>query len=181
VSNFDRKDFHLDMSFTGRQRKLGRPIGIAVAAVGIVFILATMTTKLAASLLPMSDDYLIVMIPSAPDGGDALGLTMISHEIVDKTISVTGSVRNRTNTPMSNVIAVVQMVDTTGRFPQIAEVPIMPAQLPAMGTATFMTMATLQEKPGLYSVKFKFADGPAIPHIDERGPGISITPQPVSK
>jgi hypothetical protein len=180
VSKSDR-DFRIDMSFTGRQRNLGRPIGVAAAAVGIIFIFATMTTNLAANLLPMSDDYLIVMIPSAPDGGEALGLTMISHEIVDKTITVTGSVRNRTNEPMSNVIAEVQMVDTTGRFPQTAEVPIMPVELPPMGTATFMTMATLQEKPGLYSVKFRFADGPPILHKDERGPGISITPQPIPK
>lgn len=169
------------MSFTGRQRDLSRPIGIAAAAFGIIFILATMTTNLAANLLPMSDDYLIVMIPSAPDGAEALGLTLLSHEIKEKTISVTGSVRNRTNETMSNVIAVVQMTDTTGRFPQTTEVPLMPADLMPQATGTFMTMATLQEKPGLYSVKFRFADGPFIPHKNERGPDISVTPQPEAK
>jgi hypothetical protein len=140
-----------------------------------------MTTNVAARLLPMSDDYLQAMIPSAPDGAAPLGLIMLSHEITEKTISVTGTVSNRTRETMSNVLAVVQMQDTTGRFPQTAEVPVMPAELPPQGTATFMTMATLREKPGAYILKFRFADGPFIPHKDERGPAVSITPEPISK
>src|SRR5215475_585379 len=124
VSTPDRNDFHIDMTFTGRDRKLARPIGIAVAAVSIIFILATMTTGVAARLLPMTDDYLQAMIPNAPDGGEALGLTMLSHDINEKTIVVNGSIRNRTKEPMSNIIAIVQMQDTTGRFPQNAEVPV---------------------------------------------------------
>jgi hypothetical protein len=177
----ENRDFHIDMTFTGRQRNLARPIGIAAAIAGIIFIIATMTTSVAAHILPMSNDYLAVMIPTAPDGAEALGLTMLSHDIQEKTISVTGAIRNRTNEAMSNVIAVVQMQDTTGRFPQTAEVPVMPKDLPPQGMATFMTMATLKEKPGGYIVKFRFADGPEIPHKDERGPSISITPTPAPK
>src|SRR5262249_33575147 len=147
----------------------------------IVFIVATMTTNVAAHLLPMSDDYLQVMIPPAPDGAEALGLAMLTHEINEKTISVSGAITNRTNEPMANILAVIQMQDTTGRFPQTAEVPVMPDALPPHGTGTFMAMATLQEKPGGYIIKFRFADGPFIPHKDERGPAITITPQPVTK
>ena len=176
-------DFHIDMTFTGQDRKLARPIGIAVAAVAIIFIFATMTTNVAAHLLPMTDEYLQAMIPTAPDGTEPLGLTMLSADITEKTISVTGAITNRTKEPMPNVLAVVQMQGTTGRFPQTAEVPVMPADLQPGATATFMTMATLQEKPAGYIVKFRFADGPFIPHKDERGggPSISITPQPISK
>jgi hypothetical protein len=177
----DRNEYHVDMTFTGRQTNLARPIGIGVAIVGVLFILATMTTNVAARLLPMSDDYLQAMIPSATDGAEPLGLTMLSHEIKEKTISVTGSITNRTKETMSNVLAVVQMQDTTGRFPQTTEVPVMPAELPPQGIATFMTMATLREKPGGYLVKFRFADGPLIPHKDERGPAVSITPEPIAK
>jgi len=173
------------MTFTGRQLNLARPVGIGVAVVAIVFIFATMTTNVAARLLPMSDQYLVAMIPSAPDGAEPLALTMLSHDINEKTISVMGTIRNRTMEPMMNLIAVVQMQDTTGRFPEVTEVPIMPADLQPGATATFMTMATLKEKPGGYIVKFRFADGPFIPHKDERSnlaaPSISITPTPIPK
>jgi hypothetical protein len=181
VSTPDRNEYHLDMTFTGRRLKLARPIGIGAAIVGIIFIFATMTTNMAAHLLPMGDEYLSAMIPSAPDGDAPLGLTMLSNEINDKTLSVTGAIKNRTNEPMSNVLAVVQMQDTTGRFPQTVEVPVMPEQLPPQAEATFMTKATLQEKPGGYTVKFRFADGPFIPHKDERSSPITITPQPITK
>lgn len=170
------------MSFTGKQLKLARPIGIAVAIAGLLFVFSTMTTNIAAGLLPMSDDYLQAMIPSAPDGAEAISLTMLSQQISEKTISVSGAIQNRTNQPMSNVLAVVQMLDTTGRFPQTVTVPITPADLPAQGTATFMTMATLQEKPAGYTVKFKFADGPFIPHKDDRSAQPASderSPQPV--
>jgi hypothetical protein len=117
------------------------------------------------------------MIPIAPDGGEPLALTSLKHEITDKTISVAGSVMNRADRPMSNVIAVVEMQDTTGRFPQTQEIEVMPIELAPQATGMFMAMATLQEKPSGYLVKFRFADGPFIPHKDERAPTITITPQ----
>jgi len=177
----ENNDFHADLTFTNRESNSFFLTALAVAAVGIVFIVLTITTNVAASLLPMSDDYLQVMIPSAPDSGEALSLTSLTHEITDKTIAISGSVMNRTDQPMSSVIAVVEMQDTTGRFPQTQEVPIMPQELPPQGMGTFMAMATLQEKPGGYIVKFKFEDGPFIPHKDERAPAISITPQIIKK
>ena len=188
VSTPDRNEYRVDMTFTGRRLK-ARPIGIGVAIASIIFIFATMTTNVAARLLPMGDEYLAAMIPAAPDGSEPLSLTMLSHEINDKTISVTGAIKNRTNEPMSNVLAVVKMVDTTGRFPQTVEVPVMPALMQPQSESNFMTMATLQEKPAGYTVNFRFADGPFIPHKeeyaatnkDERSAPITITPQPVTK
>jgi len=182
VSTPEKKDFQVDLTFTGRKFNYTRPIAIGAAIVGIIFIIATMTTNVAAKLLPMSDEYMQVMIPVAPDGGEPLGLTSLTHEIMEKTISVTGSVTNRSNQTMDGVIAVVEMQDTTGRFPQTQEIPLMPQSLPPQATGTFMAKATLQENPGGYIVKFRFADGgPFIPHKDERGPAISITPQPIPK
>ena len=176
-----RNEYHLDMSFTGRQRNLARPIGIGVAAAGILFILLTMTTNVSAYLLPMTDDYLQAMIPSAPDGAEPLGLTMLSEEANGKTIAVKGTITNRTKEAMSNVVAVVLFQETTGRFPQTVVVPLMPSNLAPDGSANFIAMATLQEKAAGYSVKFRFEDGPFIPHKDERGPALSITTQPVAK
>lgn len=169
------------MTFTGRQQPLARPIGIGVAIIGIIFIFATMTTNVAARLLPMSDEYLVAMIPAAPDGTEPLSLTMLTQDVKGKTISVTGAVKNRTNEPMSSVLAVIKMQDTTGRFPQTVEVPLMPVQLPPQAEAAFMAMATLQENPAGYTVKFRFADGPFISYKDERPPPITITPQPITK
>jgi hypothetical protein len=175
----ENNDFHIDLSFTGQeQRDYARPIGIVVAAVGIIFILATMTTGVAARILPMTDEYLQAMVPALPDGSEPLGLTSLMHDITDKTITVSGSIMNRADRPMPNLEAVIQMQDTTARFPQTVTVPVMPVNLQPMATGTFMAMATLQEKPNGYVLKFRFADGPFIPHKDDRGPAITITPQP---
>ena len=181
VSTPDKDDVHFDLTFTGRESNYARPTGIGVAIAAIIFIIATMTTNLAAKLLPMSDQYLQVMIPVAPDGGEPLALTSLMHEIDEKKLSVSGSLMNRTDQMMSGVVAVIEMQDTTGRFPQTQEVPLTPPDLPPKGMGTFMAMATLQEKPGGYIVKFRFVDGPFIPHKDQRGPAISITPQPIEK
>ena len=181
MSTREKKDFQVDLTFTGRDFSYWRPIGIGVAIACIIFIIATMTTNVAAKFLPMSDEYLQVMIPVAPDGGEPLGLTSLRHEINEKTISVTGSVINRSNETMDGIIAIVEMQDTTGSFPQTQAIPLMPQTLPPQATGIFMAMATLQENPGGYIVKFRFADGPFIPHKDERGPTISITPQPIPK
>jgi hypothetical protein len=177
VSTPEKDDFRIDMTFTGRDSDYLRRGGIVVAIVGIIFIIATMTTSLAALLLPMNDEYLQVMIPVLPDGSEPLSLTSLMHELKEKTISVTGSVMNRAGEPVADVIAVVEMQDTTGRFPQTQEIPVTPAELLPQATGTFMAMATLQEKPGGYIVKFRFAGGPFIPHRDDRVPAISITPQ----
>ena len=173
----ENDDFKVDLTFTSRDSSYPRVIAITTAIVGIIFIVATMTTSVAAKLLPMNDDYLQVMIPLAPDGGEALGLTSLMHELKDKTISVSGSVQNRSEQQLSDIIAVVQLLDTTGRFPQTQEVLVTPKDLPPQASGTFMASATLQENPGGYVVKFRFEDGPFIPHKDDRGPAISITPQ----
>jgi hypothetical protein len=174
----DDDELRLDLRFTGAQKNY-RPIGIGAAAVLILFIILTMTTSVASKILPMSDEYLLVMIPPAPDGAEPLALKSLMHEIDEKTISVSGSIMNRTQQPMLDVRAVVEMQDTTGRFPQTVEVPIQPPDLAPQAVGTFMTMATLQENPGGYVVKFRFADGPFIPHRDERAPEITITPQQI--
>ena len=172
-------DFHLDLTFTGTHKSYARPVGIGVAAASIFFILLTMTTSVSSKILPMSDDYLLVMIPPAPDGAEALGIKTLNYAADDNTnaISVTGSVMNRTKQPMSDVLAVVEMQDTTGRFPKTLEVPVQPTDLGPQAAGNFSAMATLDGKPGAFVVKFRFADGPFIPHRDERAPEVTITPQ----
>ena len=170
-------DLHLDLTFTSQEKSYARPVGIGVAGVLILFIILTMTTSVASSVLPMRDEYLLVMIPPAPDGAEPLALKSLKYDADDQTISVSGSIMNRATRPMSNVLAVVEMQDTTGRFPQTIQVPVQPQDLSPQAEATFLAMATLQGKPGAFVVKFRFADGPFIPHRDERTPEITITPQ----
>lgn len=190
MSTPDKPEFHIDTTFTGRDVDYIRPTCAVIAAVMIVLIIATMTTNVAARLLPMSDEYLQVMIPPAPDGAEPLGLASLTHEINDKAISIAGTLTNRTDHLMSNVLAVIEMQDTTGRFPQTQEIAVMPADLEPHAIGSFMAMATLQEKPGGYIIKFRFEDGPFIPHKDERSqnsgdqpppPSISISPVPTIK
>ena len=175
VSTPDNDDFHIDLPFTDRERTWVRPVAIGVAIVGVIFIIATMTTNLAAYLLPMSDEYMQILIPVAADGGEALALKKLDQEIMDKTMTVRGTVENRTDYPLSMVLAVVNMQDTTSRFPQIVEVPVQPAELPPHGMGEFTAMATLQEKPAGYLVKFQIANGPFVPHKDDRASTYGIT------
>jgi hypothetical protein len=177
----ENEDFQIHLTFTGRDSTYPLWIAIGVAIGGIIFIVATMTTSVAAKMLPMTDDYLQAMVPVAPDGGEPLSLTALTHELNDKTISVNGSVMNRADREMSGLVAVIELLDTTGRFPQTHEIPVMPPDLQPMASGTFAVTATLQENPGGYIVKFRFEDGPFIPHKDERGPAITIVPQPTAK
>ena len=173
----ENKDFHVDLTFSGQDRNYARPIGIVIAAIAITFIIVTMTTDVASHILPMSDDYLQALIPVASDGAEPLALKTLQQEITDKTITVRGTVFNRTDYPISNVIAVFDMQETTSRFPQTVEVPVEPADLLPQAPGNFMATATLQEKPAGYLVKFRLADGPFIPHKDERAATFSITGQ----
>src|SRR5262252_4459115 len=84
-------DLHLDLTFTGSQRSYARPVGIGVAAALILFIILTMTTSVASKVLPMSDEYLLVMIPAAPDGAEPLGLKSLMYDPGETVLSVNGS------------------------------------------------------------------------------------------
>jgi hypothetical protein len=170
-------DLHLDLTFTGSQRSYARPVGISVAAALILFIILTMTTSVASKVLPMSDEYLLIMIPAAPDGAEPLALKSLMYDADETMITVNGSIMNRAAQLVSNIVAVVEMQDTTGRFPQTVEAPVQPQDLAPQATGSFSAMATLQGKPGEFIVKFRFADGPFIPHKDEREAQLTITPQ----
>src|SRR3954466_12355285 len=102
----ENNDFHIDLTFTGQQKDSARPIGIVVAIPAILFIIATMTTRVAERILPMSDDYLQAMVPALPDGSEPLGLISLTQDITEKSISVTGSIMNRADRDMSNLMAV---------------------------------------------------------------------------
>lgn len=177
----ENDDFHVDMTFSGRDRNFGRPLAIAVAVVGVLLIVTTVTTNFAAYLLPMSDEYLQILVPVMADGTEPLGLRTLEHEIMEKTIVVRGTVQNRTDYPVSHIAVVVDMQDTTGRFSQTVEAPVEPMELASQGMGIFSGTATLQEKPAGYFVKFRIADGPFIPHKDDRLSTFGVTVQQPGK
>lgn len=164
-----REDFHFDFLESQRQSRIDWRLAAAViAGVLLVGIILVMSTNLASWVLPMDEEYLQILVPVAPDGAEPLSLKSLEHQVELKTISVKGFVLNRTNDAITDLLAVVTALDTTGRFGQTLEVPVEPAQIAAQGTASFSVTMTLQEKPDSYSVKFRVKDGPFVPHKDER-------------
>src|SRR5262245_27648609 len=111
-------EFHVDLTLSGQDRGNTLLIASIVAVAAIAFIILTMTTGLSARLLPMSDEYLQVLVPVAADGAEPLGLKSLDHQISGNTITVRGTVQNRTDYTVSGILAVVEMQDTTGRFAQ---------------------------------------------------------------
>ena len=177
MSTPEKEDFRLDLTFTGKDHsKLVKPIGIVVAALGIIFILATMTTSVAARLLPMSDQYLQVLIPQAPDGKQPIALKTLDNTITDKTLNVTGTVQNRTYFPISGLLVVLTAQDMRYNK-QSVSLPLSPADIPAGGTSSFQIGVTLPDQPGQYSIEFRIPDGPVVPHLDDRASSYGI-PQP---
>ena len=168
MSTPEKKDFHLDLTFTDRPNKLVLPIAIAVAAAGILLIAVTMFTNFAERILPMSDSYLQVPVPRAADGKEALSLVQLDYPTTENTLSVSGSVVNRTDFPITGLLAVVTAQDINNAV-QTVEVPLTPAEIISQGTGSFQTTITLGAKPGGYSLRFRLADDcPFVPHRDDR-------------
>ncbi|MBI4474229.1 MAG: hypothetical protein HY646_16275 [Acidobacteria bacterium] len=168
-------EFKFDLLQSAPKKDYSRQIGVAAAVAVIIFIIATMTTNVASTLLPMSDEYMEALVPTAPDGSEALSLQSLNHEIVEKTMTVHGTIANRTENPLREIHAVVVMQDVFG-FPRDVEVPVDPAEIPIQGTAAFTASATLDQQPGGYIVKFRIADGPYIPHKDDRAANYAAPP-----
>ena len=168
MSTPEKKDFHLVLTFTARPNKLKLPIAIAVASAGVLLIVVTMFTNIAARMLPMSDSYLQVLVPRAADGKEALSLVKLDYPTPDNTLGVSGPVVNPTDFPINGLMAVVTAQDINNAV-QTVEVPLTPAEIPSQGERIFETTITLGAKPGGYSLKFRLADdGPFVPHRDDR-------------
>ena len=179
VSTPERHDdeFKFDLLASGPQKDRTRPAGIIFAAIAIVFIIATMTTGVATSILPMRDDYLNALIPVAPDGLEPLSLQKLGHEVIEKTTTVSGIVGNRSEYQLKDIRAVVEIQDMFG-FPTVVEAPLDPPELSVQGTATFTASTVLEQGLGGYVLKFKVADGPFVPHKDDRGAASAPTAAP---
>jgi len=177
VSTPLKDDFHLDMTFTGKDRTLLiKRVAAVVALTGIIFILATMATSLAARLLPMSDQYLQVLVPQASDGKEPLSLKTLDHTIDGNKLTVTGTVLNRSDFPVSGLLVELTAQDVRYNR-QTISAPVMPAAIPAGGTGNFQVSLALPDEPGQYSVEFRVPDGPVVPHRDDRASSYGVAPE----
>ncbi len=141
----------------------GVAVGLAIVAIGVFSF-----TDLSSVLLPMDEAYLDVLVPRSEDGTFPFILEELSHELSGNSISITGSLTNNSVEDLENVLAVVRVEETTGRFPATLEVPVDPSPLQAGESGRFETAVTLPQQPDEYSVRFKLEDGPFIPHLDNR-------------
>jgi len=142
--------------------------GVALAA--IVAIVLTMTTGLAERLLPMEDKYLAVLVPRAADGSEGLSLQTLNQTSDNKTtLSVEGSVLNRTESTIAGLVAAVEVNDRFGLHAQTVNIPVEPAELASKAVGTFKTTVMLGENGlGGYTLQFRLGDdGPFVPHKDE--------------
>jgi hypothetical protein len=177
VSTPEKDDFHIDLTASGPVKSYGRPAAVIASALLIGLIVLTMTTGVASRVLPMDEAYMSVLVPRAPDGQEALSLKDLNHEIQDLSITVRGRVGNRTDYPVNEILAIVEMQETTGRFPVTMEVPVEPWEIPPQGEATFQASANMQQQPAGYVVKFRIADGPFVPHKDDRASMFGTVPK----
>jgi hypothetical protein len=149
--------------------RIGAGVIIGLTIVGILLF---SFTDLALVLIPMDDRYLNVLQPPAEDGsGYPFVLNELSNELEENTLSVTGVMTNNSTELVENVIAVIDVEETTGRFPATLEIPVDPAQIEPGESGTFSMSVTLRQKPNSYKVQFKLLNGPFVPHRDERGFG----------
>ena len=169
-------DLKLDTSFCSARGAFPY-IAAAVAVLVIAGIVAVMTTDIAARLLPMDPQYVGVLVPTTPDGSPPLSLQTLTQKLDSKTLTVAGSVINRTEATINGLLAVILIKDKYTLPADTIEVPVEPAELPAKAKGTFHTTIMVGEKGvGGYDIQFKLPDdGPLVPHKDDHP--LELTPE----
>ena len=161
-------DLKLDISFSNSRGSFPY-IAAAFAALAIVGIVVVSTTDVTSKLLPMDPAYANVLIPTVADGSMPLSLQTLNQKADDKTLTVDGTVINRTASTITGLLAVIQVKDKFTLPGATVEVPVEPAELASMATGKFQTTITLGENGlGGYDLQFKLPnDGPFVPHKDD--------------
>jgi hypothetical protein len=162
------REFKLETRFSDSSAPQLRLGALITAIVGIVVIILTMTTEIASHLLPMDDRYLVALIPQAPDGGEPLALISLKQDATDTLLTIEGTIKNRTDFSIANVEVVIEVQDRFGLTAQTVIIPVKPADLPTQEPGTFQASIATKEKLSGFKLKFQLANGPYVPHKDER-------------
>jgi hypothetical protein len=118
---------------------------------------------------------------TAPDGSEALALWMLDQKEEEKTLSIAGTIMNRTDSAISGLVAVIIITDRFTLPAETVTVPIDPAELAPKGRGNFQTTVTLGEKGlGGYSVQFQLPQDKLFVPQDERQPNQPLVSQPCS-
>jgi len=145
-------------------------VGLAILAIGVFSL-----TDLSAMLLPMDDTYLNVLRPTAEDGSPyAFVLNELDNQLDGRSLSVAGRMTNNSAESLEDVLAVISIEETSGRFPATLEIPVAPSPLEPGESGVFSMSVTLRQAPIRYKVQFKLQHGPFVLHTDERGPGFEF-------
>ena len=171
-------DFNLETRFS-RSRGLFSYIALALGLGLLVLVVMVVSGKF--DYLPYSE-YFAVRAPAAADGTEALALLSLDEKEDQKTVTISGTLMNRTESPISGLVAVITVTDNFTLPVQTVNVPVEPAELDPKATGMFQTTVTVGETGfGGYSIDFRLPnDGPFVPHKDERpaDPTISIEEKP---
>jgi hypothetical protein len=146
----------------------------------VLVILVIIVTGVGLRFLGPFGEFFAVHAPTAPDGSEALSLQTLTHMTDETTtLSVEGTVMNRTDETISGLLAVIKVNDKFTLPVQTVNVPVDPPELAPKATGTFRATIMLGENGlGAYSVDFRLPDdGPFVPHKDERPPELLI-PEP---
>ena len=145
------------------------PYVAGILGVAVVVLLFMYVTGIGRDRLPYSD-YFAVRAPTATDGSEALSLQTLMTMGDDKMVSVEGTVVNRTDAPITGLLAVIGVTDKFTLPVQTVNAPIDPVDLDPKATGTFRATIPLGEN-GLGTVNLNFRlpnEGPFVPHLDER-------------
>jgi hypothetical protein len=107
---------------------------------------------------------------SQPDvATPSLALLSMQHDRDERTLTVTGLVRNQGATPASGITAVVSVFDRTGRAMASASAPLEGQPLAPGGESSFRVAIPQSSDVARYRVRFQNEDG-VIRHVDRRAP-----------
>ena len=164
------EEFKIDTRFSSSRGVF--PYVLALLGLGVVVVIFMVVTGIGRDRLPYSDYFFAVRAPVAADGSEALALLTLAYKEGGKSVTISGTVMNRTEKPIKGLLAVLAVTDKYTLPVQTVDVPIEPAELAAMAMGTFQTTVTLGEYGfGGYAVNFRLSDnGPFVPHKDERPP-----------
>jgi hypothetical protein len=122
----------------------------------------------------MDENYRNVFVPTMADGSHPLSLKTLQYKEDPRarTLTLEGTVMNRTDSTISGLLAVVQVKDRFTLVAQTVEVPVDPAELDSHAIGKFQTVVTYGENSlGGFDLQFKLPDdGPFVPNMDERPP-----------
>ena len=141
---------------------------VTVSVLGVWLIFKVTFTDAAKRWLPYSEESAQLLVPTAPDGGEPIELLELTHSVSEGHISIQGKLKNRTQQPIEDLVAVISL-SLAGTVEEIRkEVPVVPNKIEPGFEALFQIDQPVTTKPAGYGVQFKLANGAIVRHKDSR-------------